>query len=105
MAKDGITPKEFRPKCILPNFRSGKIILSLRMVLRGIMLNSVGLVDRELKLLFEDGRWQERTDLFCISFMSVADTPEKRILEAEMFVKLFAKYLPGFRGSSGYTNE
>jgi dihydroorotate dehydrogenase len=101
MRKDGITPKEFLPRCIMPNFRPGNIALSLRMFREGIMLNAVGLSSPGAEALFETGRWQELPDPFWISFMSTATTPEERLVEVEEFVELFKGYLPWFRAPVG----
>jgi len=97
MRNDGITPKEFAPKCILPNLERKNIALSWRMFLKGLMLNTVGLSGPGAKVLFEDGRWQQRTKPFFISFMTVAKTAEERIVELKNFVALFAKHLPDFK--------
>jgi len=101
MKEDGVTPKEFMPRCILPNFRYGKIALSLKMFREGCMLNAVGLSGPGAKALFEDGRWQKRNKPFFLSFMSVGKTPKERIDEFEEFVKMFAFYLPEFNAKVG----
>src|SRR5687768_15371924 len=43
---DGITPQEWRPKCIVVR------------PLQGVVLNAVGLSGRGAKPLLDDGRWQ-----------------------------------------------
>lgn len=82
MKKDGVTPQELFPKCVKVDFR------------KEIILNAVGLSGPGAKALFETGQWQKRTKPFFVSFMSVAPTPEERILETHGFVELFAEYLP-----------
>ncbi|MCX6722156.1 MAG: hypothetical protein NTY04_03120 [Candidatus Staskawiczbacteria bacterium] len=101
MTGDGLRPKEFSPRCILPNFHYGNITLSMRMFRLGIMLNAVGLSGPGAKTLFETRRWQQKTEPFFISFMSVASTPKERLAELEQFVALFAKYLPDFNAPVG----
>lgn len=96
MESDGITLKELFPKCILPNFRPGNIILSLRMFIEGFMLNAVGLSGPGFEALLEMDRWQKITEPFLISIMSIAKTPEDRLAETREFVRLLLKHLPNF---------
>ena len=85
MRKDGVTPKEFKPKCIVVNFRDA------------VVLNAVGLSGPGAADLFERGLWQQRIQPFMLSFMPIHQTPEARIEEAYNFFQLFKEYLPGFR--------
>ena len=87
--KDGITPKEFFPRCI-------KVKL-----FGGFVLNSVGLSGPGAITLFEDGRWQKRQKPFFLSFMSIGKTPEERINELKDYVNLFANYLSKFKTPVG----
>jgi dihydroorotate dehydrogenase len=87
--EDGIVPIEFFPRCVKVYFR------------KGIILNAVGLSGPGTKTLFEMKLWQARTEPFFISFMSVEESPEKRIAELQEFVDLFAKYLTEFRAPVG----
>lgn len=48
LADDGITPREWKPKCIVVK------------PLAGVVLNSVGLSGPGAKALLDDGRWQDR---------------------------------------------
>jgi len=89
MKKDGITPKERKPKCIKIYFR------------KAMMLNAVALSGPGAKALFEINRWQKRTMPFFLSFMSVENTAEARTAELEKFVDLFANYLPDFLAPVG----
>lgn len=85
LGKDGITPTQFPPRCIVTKPISGHI------------LNAVGLSGPGAKALFEDGRWQQRTDPFMLSFMSVAGSKEERLKELQEYVELGKHYLPHFR--------
>jgi len=89
LEKDGLTPREFRPKCIVVS------------PFKGIALNAVGLSGPGAEFLFRDGRWQSRTKPFFISFMSVEKDVEKRKEEIKLFVELFKKYLHSFRAPVG----
>lgn len=89
MKEDGITPKEWKPKCIKIYFR------------KGIMLNAVGLSGPGARALFETNRWQKRNVPFFLSFMSVENTAEARIDELKKFISLFASYLPEFLAPVG----
>lgn len=63
MKADGVTPKDWRPACI---------IAGPWQWLLGVMLNAVGLSGPGARALLERGEWQNRTQLFMISFMSIA---------------------------------
>ncbi len=86
LRKDGITPKEVSPRCIIVKPCSGHV------------LNAVGLAGPGAKVLFDCGGWQQRTDAFMLSFMSVANSPEERLAETKQFVGLVACHLPTFKG-------
>ncbi len=101
MREDGITPKEFSPKCILPNLEFKHLPLSLRMFIRGYMLNAVGLSGPGAKALLEMGIWQKIEENHFLSFMSVATTPEERLDELKKFVQLLMLHLPDFRARIG----
>lgn len=102
MQEDGITPREFMPRCIFPNFsRVKNIPISIRMFLNGLMLNAVSLSGPGAEPLLETGRWQDLTERFFISVMSVARTAEERILEIRSFVKKLAQYMPDFKSKFG----
>jgi len=87
--ENSIVPKEWIPKSVKVYFR------------KGIMLNAVGLSGPGAKFLFECGKWQERTEPFFISFMSVEKTFEERMAELANFVMLFHKHLPNFKAKVG----
>lgn len=80
-----LQPQDWRPDCVWTNFW------------RGLTLNAVGLSGPGAPALFARGLWQERKDPFFLSFMSVADTPEKRLAELQVFVNLFFSELSNFR--------
>ena len=63
---DGVTPKEWVPRCIVVN-RQKKAVL-----------NAVSLSGPGLEFLIQSGEWQKRTEPFCISVMSLEKTPEGR---------------------------
>lgn len=91
LKEDGITPKDWFPKCIkVYPFKGG-----------GMVLNAVGLSGPGAEALFEDRRWQERKDPFFISFTSVAGTSKERMGELKAFVEMFGNYLPRFNTSVG----
>jgi len=74
--EDGITPKEWKPQCIVVN------------PLKGVTLNAVGLSGPGLVALVDKGQWQERKDPFWISFMSVAPTSAERAQELSTAVRI-----------------
>lgn len=78
---DGITPRDFKPQCIVVKPWSG------------VALNAVGLSGPGAEALFKDCRWQARTRPFMISFMAVAPTRAARREELAAFVALFRQYL------------
>jgi len=86
---DGITPKEWKPKCIVVKFR------------KGVALNAVGLSGPGAMALLDTGRWQARTKPFFLSFMSVEKTAESRQEELRVFVRLLRAYLPEFKAPVG----
>jgi dihydroorotate dehydrogenase len=63
----------------------------------GHVLNAVELSGPGAKFLFELGRWQKRTRPFCLSFMAVGPTREKRLEEMYQFVELARYHLPHFQ--------
>lgn len=90
LQNDGITPQEWRPKCIVVR------------PFKGVVLNSVGLSGPGARALLDDGRWQQRTrNPFFLSFMSVQTTANDRLAELTLFVALLKAYLKDFRTSVG----
>ncbi len=84
---DGTTPREFRPRCIVANFRAGA------------MLNAVGLSNLGARFYLDDGRWQARTKPFVLSFMAIGKTRQERMYELRNFISLLKTYLPNFKAS------
>jgi len=82
-------PRELFPKCIVVK------------LLRGVILNSVGLSGPGAYALFETGRWQKRTEPFFLSFMSVADSAEERYNEAAAFAIMLEIRRPWFAAPFG----
>lgn len=79
------TPEEIFPKCVVVKFWSG------------VVLNAVSLSGPGAEALLDRGEWQERTQPFRISFMSLEKTPAARIDELRRFVKLVKLYMHQFR--------
>lgn len=87
LREDGVTPKErLVPRCMVVKPRSGHV------------LNAVGLSGRGAYWAFETERWQNRTDAFMISFMSVAGSSDERLAETKLFVDLLGRKLRFFKG-------
>src|SRR3989338_1461637 len=71
LKKDGVTPKEWMPKCIIIN-RKKKAVL-----------NAVSLSGPGLEFLIASGEWQKRTEPFFISVMSLMPTATRRKAELD----------------------
>lgn len=85
LGKDGVTPVEWLPKCVVVK------------PIQGVALNAVGLSGPGLEKLLNAGHWQKRRLPFMISYMSVADTADGRIKETREFVKILKPRLGEFR--------
>ncbi len=85
LKSDGITPKEWFPKCVKMDF------------LNSAVLNAVDLSCSGAKHLFDTGRWQAMTQPFGISFMAVEKKREDRRKEREEFCTLFKSHLKDFQ--------
>lgn len=70
------TPRNFFPRCIKAK------------LLRGVMLNAVGLSNPGLGALLGTGKWQKRTQPFLLSLMSLADSPNKRLEELRIMTEI-----------------
>lgn len=66
---DGVTPKEWFPKCVYVDRN------------RRLALNAVGLSGPGMQSLLESGKWQKQTRPFFISIMSLEKTPRDRLAE------------------------
>lgn len=71
---DGITPREFKPACIVVQPRTG------------VTLNAVGLSGPGAPSLFSRYLWQQRREPFFISFMSLQPTASDRLAELSAFI-------------------
>ncbi|PIQ68611.1 MAG: hypothetical protein COV91_03225 [Candidatus Taylorbacteria bacterium CG11_big_fil_rev_8_21_14_0_20_46_11] len=91
LKNDGVTPKEWIPRCIVVN-RAKQAVL-----------NAVGLSGPGLDFLLSSGKWKEIRYPFFISIMSLAETREERHAEySVIFGKLaYAKAKGGFRADFG----
>lgn len=89
LREDMVTPRRLAPPCI-------KVDL-----LRGAVLNAVGLSGPGAWFLFQTGRWQARTRPFFLSFMSVAGTPEERLEELRVFCRIIRHRKDGFSAPFG----
>ncbi len=87
--ENNLQPREIFPDCIRVYFRMG------------IVLNSVGLSGPGAKALFEINKWQNRTEPFMISFMSLGETTEDKVEEAELFVDLLMSRRHEFKAPFG----
>lgn len=81
--KDDLSPRDLAPSCVIVKFRAG------------VTLNSVGLSGpgafvtlRALRSAFGTRRMKRGF----VSFMSVAESPEKRLAEAEAFSEIFHNF-------------
>jgi dihydroorotate dehydrogenase (NAD+) catalytic subunit len=68
---------------------------------RGVMLNSVGLSNPGISTLLGTGKWQERTEPFLLSVMSLAETPEKRLEELRIMVGVIGSVKDSFSAPFG----
>ncbi|MCI0542539.1 hypothetical protein L0Y69_02165, partial [bacterium] len=83
--EDGLTPKEFIPRCIVVRPESSHV------------LNAVGLSNFGAEFLFQHPLLYKMKKPFCLSFMSVAATKGERLGELGEYVKLALKYFPHFQ--------
>jgi dihydroorotate dehydrogenase len=80
--EDSLTAIEKEPGCIIVKPEQDAV------------LNSVGLSGPGIEFLLNDGRWQQMTEPFFISYMSVAPTSQERLDELNQFVDILQKRLP-----------
>lgn len=78
------TPKEWFPKCIIVK------------PLDQVVLNAVRLSGPGIMPLLYANQWQKRENPHCISFMSIANTADKRLAELEHVVEILSSFLPAF---------
>ncbi len=89
--EDGLTPVERQPKCIIVK------------PLEGVALNAVGLSGPGAEKLLALGIWQDRTEPFVLSFMSVGKNAEERQQELAAFSVLLKLHLKEFRAPIALT--
>ncbi len=87
---DGITPREWSPKCVY-----------LGRALQGVTLNAVGLTNRGVPWTLAKGRWQKRREPFFLSFMPVGETREDRLEELRLFLLELARQVHAFEAPFG----
>ncbi len=68
---------------------------------RGMMLNAVGLSGPGLQTLLDAGIWQNRTEPFLLSIMSVAESSNERLDELRAMIDLIGQCKPNFRAPFG----
>lgn len=85
-------PKEFFPRCIY---------CGPWQFLNGVMLNAVSLSGPGAETLFRFAGWDELTEPFFLSFMSVAASEKERREEFRRYAVMLAKYSQGFRAPFG----
>lgn len=89
MQDDGVTPKDFRPACI---------IAGPWQWLSGVMLNAVGLSGPGAQALLDRNEWQQRQVPFMVSFMSIAKSPDEeqgvrlRLVEFARFIEVLRSH-------------
>lgn len=86
---DRVTPRDRRPACIRVYFR------------QGMTLNAVGLSGPGAQWLLKQGRWQQYTEPFFLSFMAVSASAGDREEECREFVSLLRRHLPDFSAPVG----
>ncbi len=85
--RDGYKLKRFFPKSIWFSFKS---------ILKGYLLNAVGLANLGAFEMFFYGKWQIRKEPFQISFMPVGVTLEEKIDEAMDFCRILSAGVSGY---------
>ncbi len=89
LKRDGLTPKEFLPKCIHVNRKTRAAV------------NAVGLSGPGLGFLLRSGMWQRRKSPFFISLMSLAPTAQIRREEIRTSVSMLREAKRTFRADFG----
>ncbi len=100
---------DLNPKTLMPKFKRprragrGWIVFGCIYVdfNQELVLNAVSLSGPGASIYFERGRVQNLTEPFFLSWMPVSETPTGRLMEAEEFAWLLAKYRPGFKSRFG----
>lgn len=84
-----LRPAALKPACVRTRF------------FKGAVLNAVGLTNPGLAALLADGRWQERTEPFLLSFAAVGASTEARLSELRLFAEALSMTLPSFKAPIG----
>lgn len=84
LRNNGITPVEFKPRCIHVDFP------------KGIVLNAVGLSGPGLQYLLGGYRWQQHREPFFLSFMAVGPTVSDRLVETKEFTRVLQEQMRHF---------
>ncbi len=92
LGSNGTKVLKFWPDCI------GITPLSF---MRGAMVNAIGLSNPGIEAIFKTGLWQERTEPFMVSFMSLATNPDDLKKELDEFIRVWKKYSGGLRTKVG----
>lgn len=82
---DGLTPREYFPRCIVVRPESGHV------------LNAVGLSNFGTEFLLRHPRLYRIDKPFCLSFMSVSATKEERLADLREYVELMRSRFPRFQ--------
>lgn len=91
LKSDGLTPREFFPRCIYLGWAFSK----------AVTLNAVGLSNRGAAWLLAKKRWQRRAEPFFLSFMPVGMTKEERFEELCTFLDQLIERVHEFRSAFG----
>ena len=87
--KDGFSPREKRPACI---------VLGFWQFLWGVMLNAVGLSNIGIEAIIKKGLWQRIPEPFMISVMPVCQTRSERKKEMQKIVAHLTELVPELCG-------
>lgn len=85
LKNNGVTPREFYPRCIWVNLRTGE------------MMNAVGLSNFGMDFYLKLGHYQEITKPFSLSFMLRAEDASGREAEVREICRRLKPYLKSFR--------
>lgn len=91
--RDGYKIKRFFPKSIW---------WSISSILRGYLLNAVGLANPGAQKMLTYQKWQQRHDVFQISFMPMETSREEKVEETRQFCTLLRRAMPFHRKFLSY---
>jgi dihydroorotate dehydrogenase len=84
---DGVTPSEFKPRCIFVSPRSW---------VSGAALNAVGLAGPGVQALLTSNKWHEYPMPFMISVMTVSNNPKAELEQLVDCIKLYLPFMAKF---------